>query len=417
MIKKIKVSQLKPGMFVHDFACGWLENPFFKSSLLIKDDLMVEKVILHGIHELFIDTEKGIDAEPADLPDEPVVEELPREIEFPASSIITMVAFDKRLSSLAPKELGDELPNALKVREQMESALGDIFMDVSSGHDVDISATQEFSEKMVESVFRNDSALPCIAKVQKPRKYLVSRALNVTSLMIAFAKHLGLQPSEIVKIAVGALLHDVGMLKIDQNILQKPDKITPKELNDIKIHVLYSYEIIYKASGEFQPALQMALLHHERYDGSGYSQGIAGEQIPKTVRMLSIADIFDAMTTSRVYSGAINLSIANRKLLEMAALKQIDETLVQQFIRCIGIYPVGTIVRLSSGKIGIVIKQNPDTLLKPVVKVIYDGKKDCFIRPRDLDLADLPEDKADEKIASTDSGKTIKINPLDFLLA
>ena len=142
-----------------------------------------------------------------------------------------------------------------------------------------------------------------------------------------------------------------------------------------------------------------------------------GEAIPKAVRMLSIVDVFDAMTSTRAYSGAMNLSATNRKLMELAEMGQTDKSLVQWFIRCIGIYPVGTIVRLSSGKIGIVIKQNAQSLLTPVVKVIYDGKKDRFVRPRNLDLSDLPDGLTDEKIDSNDYGKSLKINPIDYLLA
>lgn len=417
MIKKINVAQLKPGMYVHDFACEWLENPFFKNSLLIKDEATIVKIVVHGIKELFIDTEKGVDARPAGLPIEPVAEELPDEIDTPGSTIVTMAAFEKKLIGIVPRDLRDELPEAMKLRREMETAMEDVFQDISSGKSMDISATREVSGKIVESVFRNNDALPCVAKAQNTGKYFVSRALNVSSLMTAFAKYLGIPPVEIIDIATGALLYDVGMLKIDTNILKKTEKLTPVEYDEIRMHILYSYEIISGAAGDIQPALQMAMLHHERHDGSGYSQGVKGEQIPEKVRMLSIADSFDAMTTKRAYSGAINLSAANRKLLEMTTPGQLDETLVKLFIRCIGIYPVGTIVRLSSGKLGIVIKQNHDSLLTPVVKVIYDGKKDCFVRPRNLDLADLPEGRENEKITSAGWEKNLKINPIDFLLA
>ncbi len=417
MIKKIKAAQLIPGMFVHDFACGWLENPFFRNSLLITDGEMIEKIIANGIQELFIDTEKGLDAVTAVLPLEPVVEELPDEIGTPGAAIVTMAAFDERLSGTPRRDLRDELPGALKLREEMETVLEDVFQSVSSGKNIDISATREVSEKMVESVFRNESALPCVAKTRQTEKYLISRALNVSTLMIAFAKFIGMQPAEIVNIAIGALLHDVGMLKLDQNLLKKPEKLTPQEYEDVKMHVLYSYEIISVSAGEMQPALQMALLHHERFDGAGYSHGLKGEVIPKSVRMLSIADVFDAMTSTKAYNGAMNLSAGNRKLVELAGMGQLDGSLVEWFIRCIGIYPVGAIVRLSTGKIGIVIRQNAQSLLKPVVNIIYDGVKDRFVRRHRMDLSEIPDDRPDGKIVATGWEKSFKIDPLDYLLA
>lgn len=417
MIKKIKSTQLIPGMFVHHFACRWLENPFFKDSILIKDTAMIEKIIVNGIHELFIDTEKGLDALPSVALPEPVVEELPDEIGIPGSAIVTISAFEKRLSGVSRRDLRDELPNALKLREAMETVLEDVFHAVSSGRNVDVAATREVSEKMVESVFRNESALPCVAKTRQAERHLITRALNVSTLMIAFAKFMGMQPEDIVNIAIGSLLHDVGMLKVDQDILKKAEKLTVREHEDVKMHVLYSYEIIFASAGEIQPALQMALLHHERFDGAGYSHGVKGEAIPKTVRMLSIVDVFDAMTTTRAFGGTMNLSAANRKLVELAVAGQVDNTLVQWFIRCIGIYPVGTIVRLSTGKIGVVIQQNPQSLLKPVVNVVYDGNKDHFVRPRRMDLSEIPDDRTEVKIESTGWEKSFKIDPVDFLLA
>lgn len=414
MIKKIKVAQLRPGMFVHDFACGWLANPFFKSRLLIKDSAMLEKVVGHGIKELFIDTAKGADVDSDDAPGDGVIAEMPDEIRTPGPIAITLGAFDQRIAGIGPEELRDELPEALKLRGAMEAALEGLFSDVSAGRDMDISPMAALSEKMVESTFRNESALPCVAKLRQTKKYLVSRALNVNALMIGFAKHLGMPPGEIRDIAVGSLLHDIGMLRVDQALLNKPQKLAPEEYERVKMHVLHSYEIIFKAAGDNQAALHMALLHHERYDGSGYSQGIKGERIPQAVRMLSVADTFDAMTTERVYNGAMNLSAANRVLLEMAALERLDEILVHRFIRYVGIYPVGTVVRLSSGKVGVVIKQNADSLLKPVVKIVYDERKAAFVKPRDLDLSD---ETAGEKVASSGALGALGVNPIEYLLA
>ena len=417
MIKKIKTTQLMPGMFVHDFACRWLENPFFQDSLLIKDIEMIEKVIASGIQEVYIDTEKGSDFAAAVLPFTPVVEEMPDQIGPPEAAFVALPFIERRLSGKSRRDLRDELPYALKLRQMAEAALEDVFDCISSGRKIDISATREVSEKMVESVFRNEFALPCIAKTGQSEKYMISRAINVSALMIAFAKYIGMQPAEVTNIGIGALLHDVGMLKLDQNLLKKPEKLTPAEYENIKMHALWSYEIIFEAAGEIQPALQMALLHHERFDGAGYSHGLKGGEIPKSVRMLSIADVFDAITSIRAYSDAMNYFAANRKLIELSSKGQLDKALVEWFIRCVGIYPVGTIVRLSSGKIGIVIQNNPHALLKPVVNVIYDSTKDRFVRRHKLDLSALRDKPDDGKIVSTGWDKSFKINPVDFLLS
>jgi len=216
-----------------------------------------------------------------------------------------------------------------------------------------------------------------------------------------------------VNLAVGALLHDIGMLRIDPAILAKPGKLTDEEYKQIKMHVAFAGEMLDDTGNVADESREIVTMHHERNDGSGYPQGLKGSDIPQAAGMAGIADAYDAMTTARVYRDSMKLAQANRKLFEIAALEQFDDKLVQAFIQCTGLYPVGSVVSLSSGKMGIVVRQNPENLLKPVVRVIYDNKRGSFIRPRDLDL--LHGNEEGDQVVPTPPDVKWKINILDYI--
>jgi HD-GYP domain-containing protein (c-di-GMP phosphodiesterase class II) len=386
-----------------------------RNSLLIENDGMIQKVLRQDIREVYIDTGMGLDVLVASPPEKTVVEEHPREITVAGPKVIVPATFEEKLAAIKPIEVGDEVPAAIKIREKAESVLEEVFAEVLAGRKPDIAAARHVSEEMVESAMRNADALPVVAKVREREKYLRARSLNVSSLMIAFSKFLGIDPHEMVEIATGSLLHDIGMLKVSEQILESGRKLTAEEFNEVKKHVAYSYDMLLGTPGVSKTILQVAALHHERQDGSGYPRGLRGEQIPPVVRMIGIVDIYDAITTPRAYGEKIQLTQANKKLLEIASLEQIDEKLTQAFISLMGIYPVGMIVRLASGKIGVVVKQNPESLLKPVVRVVYDGKRGCFVRPRDIDLLHQQDERSEEKIVAPDSENKLEIDPINFI--
>lgn len=416
MIKKIKTSQLRPGMFVHDFNCGWLENPFFSDSILIENERMIEKVVRQGIKEVYIDTGKGADAQPGGGQDPSGGEGPTKKEPVPMSKVVLLATFEERVASIKPVALGDELPGAIKLSEKAEAMLKKLFDQARDGKITDLAPVRSVSEEMVESALRNNDALPCVLKVRKTAaEYLRSRALNVSSLMIAFSKHLGMAPGEIVDIAIGSFVYDIGMLRIDRAIVESRRKLTPDEFNAVKKHVSHSREMLSGVPGISDMALELASLHHERYNGTGYPDGLSGEKIPRHVRMISLVDIYDAITTKRAYSDGVNLTLGNKKLLELASLEEIDDKLTQSFISFIGVFPIGSIVHLSSKRVGIVIKQNAANLLKPVIRIIYDERKGGFVHPKDVDLLNPPEERNDEKIVYGDPKLKQRIDPITYI--
>ena len=416
MIKKIKTSQLKLGMFVHDFNCSWFTHPFVKNRLMITDQGMIDKVISYDIKEVYIDTAQGIDIGGGVIgKGETVVAEMPEEIPTPGTPAIILDTFEETLALLKPRSVGDEIPQALRLREKAQKLLESVFADVRSGKQIDIAPTRDMAEDMVKSAYRNSAAMPCVAKLSDAGDGLLSHSINVCSLMVAFCRHAGMDAETTLDAAIGALLHDVGMLKVDPRVLSLQGQATPEEFQEQSKHVQYSYEILSETPGVPLVARQIGELHHERYDGQGYPYGLKGDNIPQIIQMASIVNTYDALTSKKANNSGLKATMGLKRIFEIAARGVLNEKLVHDFIRCMGLYPIGTMVRLSSDKVGVVIRQNPESLLKPLVRVLYDLKKDCYIRPRDLDFANLPENRQNERIVANENSSKWNIDILQYI--
>lgn len=427
MIKKIKTSQLKVGMFVHDFNCSWFSHPFMTNRLLISDQGMVDKVAGQGIKEVYIDTACGMDVA-SDTPTAKtispktaekhygtVVSEMPEELAVPGPSAVILDTFEETIARIKQRGVGDEIPQALRIREKAQRLLEGIFSDVRAGRDLDIKPIRGVAGEMVQSAYRNSAVLPCVAKLSDAGDGTLSHSINVCSLMVTFCRQMGMDADATLEAALGGLLHDVGMLKIDQKVLSHPGKMAPEEMLEFRRHADYSHEILSRLPGISATVLDIARHHHERYDGKGYPLGLAHTDIPETAQMACIVDIYDAFTSKTVQKSGLKVTQGMKMLFEISSKGVLNPVLTQAFIRSIGLYPIGTLVRLSSEKVGVVVRQNPESLLKPVVKIIYDLKKDCFVRPRELDFAALPGGREDERIAGRESSSKWNIDLLQYI--
>lgn len=211
---------------------------------------------------------------------------------------------------------------------------------------------------------------------------------------------------------VGALLHDVGKMVVPQEILTKNDRLTEEEFAQMKDHVVQSRIIMLQTPGITEESVAVAAQHHERYDGSGYPDKLKGEAISELGRMAAIVDVYDAITSDRCYHKGLSTSEALRKIFEWGKY-HFDPKMVELFIKVVGIYPVGTVVRLESGLVGVVKEPGMTNLLMPVVTLFYDKKKECYLQPRDIDLA-APENVS-QRIAGPESAQNYKINPLELV--
>lgn len=376
MIKKILVTQLQPGMFIHDINCSWMDHNFLRNSFAVHDEATLNKVRHTGVRELYIDTGKGLD-----VADAPTREETTRELEARLEAIAQTDHAPLQAAALA-----EEAHRAKKLHGEANRIVKDMLGDIRLGKQIEMEQIEPLVENIVDSIFRHQDALIPLARLKTHDQYTFMHSVSVCALMVAFSRGLKLSREIIKEIAVGALLHDVGKAKVPEVILNKPAKLTDAEFDKMKSHVVQSKLILHNTPGVSDIALDVAAQHHERYDGTGYPNKLKGEQISIYGQMGAIVDVYDAITSNRVYHKGMPPTEALKKLLEWSKF-HFNPELVQLFIRTIGIYPTGSLVRLESGRLGVVLEQHAEKLLQPRVKVFYHVGKQYYLPPEEVDLS------------------------------
>jgi len=376
MIKKISIDQLKPGMYIHDLNMGWLDHNFVRNSFAVKDGVDLRKVRETGVRELYIDTDKGLDVAHA-----PTREEATQELHQQLEAIA-----EEEKPPVRSVALVEEMHRAKKLHGEAHRIVRDMMGDIRLGKQIEMEKVEPMVENMVDSIFRHQDALIPLSRLKKHDNYTFLHSVSVCALMVAFARTLKL-PREVIKeIAIGALLHDVGKAKVPEDILNKPAKLTDAEFDQMKNHVVQSKLILAHTPGISDIALNVAAQHHERYDGTGYPNRLKADDISLYGQMGAVVDVYDAITSNRVYHKGMPATEALRRLLEWSKF-HFNPELVQAFIRSIGIYPTGSLVRLESGRLGVVLEQNAEKLLLPRVKVFYHAEKRYYLPPEEIDLA------------------------------
>ena len=336
---------------------GWVKTPE-----------SIDKLKKAGILEVIIDPNKTLidtvlEKDPIAIPQEKIKRD----------------PWQKTLSS------EQEMGKAKKLYDEAKTLQLKAFKDIEAGRNIDIAPFRELASGFMDSIFRNQDALACLTQMRQKDAYLLEHSINVSILMSIFAKHLGIEKEIIEQLTTGALLHDIGKIKIPDEVLNKPGRFTEAEFEIMKKHSLFSKEILEEA-GLTGVAVDIAGMHHERLDGKGYPFGKKGDEISQYVRMASIVDVYDALTAERVYKAGME-PIKAFKILKEGCPDSFDTGLLTKFIQCIGIHPVGTLVKLSSQKVGLVIESNPAKPLKPVVKAFYSAKHSRYTQIQNIDLS------------------------------
>ncbi len=376
MIKKIKIEHLKPGVFVHDFNCDWAGENVFISKALIKSQETIDIINSWGIKEVYIDTDLGLDVESA------------RE----AAAVQRETNAD--LHNLAAKEdpapspaisFREEVQIARKISNEAFDTIQEAMQSVQEGEPVDVENTFHLVEKMKESINRNKDALILLTRIRKKDEYTLAHSVSVSALLLSFCNFCGMPHEMTMNMATGALLHDIGKTRIPDAILNKPGKLSSSEFEVMKKHAEYSAEILEEAADLPLESYDIALHHHERYDGTGYPHGLQGRAIELGSRMSSICDVYDAITSVRCYRNGLDRVEGLRKLYEWSGY-HFDKKLTYKFIQSIGVYPIGTCVRLEDELTAVVVGST-ENVLQPVVRVFYDDNKDKSMAVREMDLS------------------------------
>jgi putative nucleotidyltransferase with HDIG domain len=403
MLKKIRVTQLKPGMYVHDMDCGWMEHPFLTDSFKVSSDKDIERMIGHGIRELYIDPAKGFD-----------VDDSPTQAEAEAVVSRQIAAVVAPIKPVEPVSLHEELVNARLVRDEANKIIGEMMVGVRHGKKVDTARLDPVVRRMSESILRNKDALLSLCRIKEKDNYTFLHSLSVGALLMNFTRAAQLKSGDMVLVGMGGMLHDIGKTMVPNRILNKPGALTPDELTTMQLHVQHGRNILSDARDITQTSFDVVAQHHERYDGSGYPLKLKGEEMSVYGQMASIVDVYDAMTSDRVYRMGMDPTLAVRKMFEWSRA-HFDPKLIQLFVRTIGIYPVGTLVMLESKRIAIVLNQDGRDLTRPVLRVVYDADKRCYVTPQDIDLSANLGHGGGDRIISHEPASKWGIDPHQFI--
>lgn len=302
----------------------------------------------------------------------------------------------------------------LKIRRLYQEARelqGKFIRQLKAGEPIDITPLAAVAEEMVDTMFSHGDAMLCLARIRAKDAYLMEHSMNVAILLANFGRYLGLERGVLRELTLGGLLHDVGKIMTPDAVLNKPGKLTDEEFGVMREHVVHSHDILLATAGITPTMLEVAANHHERLDGSGYPRRLKGAELSLYTRMSGIVDVYDAVTADRVYKQGMQPTQAFRILLK-GADHHFDRELVTRFIKCMGVYPVGTLVRLSNQRLAIVMQRNAEEPLKPVVKVIYHAGQRHYLEVQWLDLA---RSGVQESIESTVDPREFDINLARFV--
>lgn len=358
-LKTLDIDNVQEGMYVESIA---KQRGTFKitSRGRVTSQGAIDQLKAKGILEVVIDFSKQLPEEEEAVVETPV--EVPLEVSFET-----------------------EMDVAFKLHEKGKTLQKRMLESVGKNLPIDIAIPQEFTENLVSSIDRNPNALMCMTKIREKDSYLLEHSLNVAILLANFATHIGLSEEDVQELSLSGFLHDIGKIKIPDSILHKPGRLTDQEMNIMRDHVYYGTKVLIEM-GIPDSIINTVSAHHERLDGYGYPDGLRGDEISKFGRMIAIVDTYDAITADRCYKAGMSSKKALQILLKDSPAKY-DEELVEQFVQCIGIYPVGSLVKLNNEKIAMVLKQHPVQSNKPLVKVFYSVRGGHYLSPTEIDLA------------------------------
>jgi HD-GYP domain-containing protein (c-di-GMP phosphodiesterase class II) len=413
MLKKVDSSQLRVGMYLHDLECGWMEHPFVRGRFLLSSEDEIRKIHAAGIRIAVIDASRGLDA--CDAPAEAGaagVAEVPAETESGLAELAELAA----AAAPAPvrTSMAEELQRAIKIRRQAAGLVREVMQDARLGKAVQLDRVEPVVESITASILRNPGALLGLLRIKSKDDYTFLHSVSVCTLLVAFCRSRGLDEETTYQAGLGGLLHDTGKALVPDHILNKPGRLTDEEFAVIKRHPRDGYEILMKTPAIGPIPLDITLHHHERRDGSGYPDRLAGDAIGELAQMAAIVDVYDAITADRVYHKGIPAAEALRKILEWSKC-HFNPGFAQEFVRCVGIYPVGTLVLLESGRLGVVVEPHETSLLTPKVNVFYNTRSETYIRPETLDLARGLGFGGGDRIVSPELPGKWQVDPLQFM--
>lgn len=385
-LQQISVDELKPGMYV----VALYETPETKIKInsegYIKTEQIIEQLQSSGVHFVSVDPSK----------------------EKPVDSIDKVLGQEH--DDIVSDNLATEIKKAKNIIDDAKKIQQEFINSFKSADKVNLQTAEKITLSIIASVFRNQDALLCYSNLRDKNSYLMEHSIKTSILMTLFARFLKFDDKTVRQLSLGAFLHDTGKALIAEEIINKPGKLTEQEYGKVKNHINLALKRLTKINALNEITIKVIKEQSECLDGSGYPNGLKGDEISVYGRMMNIIDRYDAMTSERVYKSSIAPIKAFKKLMAETPDK-LDQELVEQFIQCLGVYPIGTLVKLESGKVGLVTKLNNKKPLNPFVQVFYNVRLNQTIPIKEIDLS---QPKFNDQIDSCVKPEEFNLNLLGF---
>lgn len=420
MLKRIRTEDVTLGMFLHKIEGSWLSHSFWKRRFLLESHGQLDDLRSSDVEWVTIDVSRGCDVAPvvvaaplvADAEAEAALAPVtpPAVVRRDAEGGRRAQIFDRARQAeqegaaaaaparatpyrpvvvrggIAPgsRTLGGELGAASEIAQRSRQTMRDLFAQARLGKTMDVAAVEPLVDDIMHSIQRHPHAFNGVVRLMKTSDYLHTHALAVSALMINLSIQLGLRQHQVREAGLAGLLMDVGMGHVPQEIYDKEGELTPAEEQIVQSHTQLARDFMSVECEIPESVVDVCLHHHERFDGTGYPHGLAGQEISLFARMAAICDIYDAMTSRRTHK----LGMDPAEVIEImrADMSRMDPDIFEAFVRAVGIYPVGSLVRLSSDRLAVVLDQNSKNPTLPRVRVFHSIAQGGPVEQEDVDL-------------------------------
>jgi len=404
MLKIISTHQVVIGMYIHSLKGAWVDHPFWKTQFVLDDIQDLKKLQSSIIKQVVIDTAKGLDLPVTHVENQVAVVSAES---HPAPDVEAEIVAPVKVKKSSTAQ---ELREASRIIKESKRAVASMFNDARLGKVVNVDTAMSLVEDIAASIDRNEGALISLVRLKTKDDYTYMHSIAVCAMMTALAQELGLGETEIKQAGLAGLMHDIGKAAVPLDILNKPGALTDQEFSMIKLHPEKGHELLLKASIDDPVTLDVCLHHHEKIDGSGYPKRLKGDQISLFAKMGAVCDVYDAVTSNRPYKVGWEPGMSLQRMAQWK--NHFDQIVFKAFVRSVGIYPVGSVVLLKSGRLAVVIDQSTKSLLQPIVKVFFSTKSKARIQ---VEVVDLSKPSAMDEIVGHESARTWGIHDVHEL--
>lgn len=397
--RKISVLDLELGMYVSELDRPWLESPFLIQGFILRDDQQITQ-LQQLCNFVYVDEQKSKIAIKVEKLT-PIVEKnegVKVDVSKPRAAKKALGKGGKIADLPPPPEptvgFTKEVEQAQQIHEEMGSVVHKMYDSIGRNKVPDFKQVEGVVEQVVYSLNRNEYALEWMTQLKDKDRFEAQHATNVSIYAVKLGRHLGLGDDVLKTLGMCGMMHDIGKLKVPNHILMKPNKLLSNEREIMEKHADIGVKILKQTPNVPLEVINTCQKHHERLDGSGYPDQLQGEQIDLLTQITIIADVYDSITSENLYNPGFSASHAMSELFKLKG-KHYDDELVEAFIRAMGVYPVGTVIEMHSGEVGIVISNSDRYKLNPSVIMILNNKKKQFEKPHILNTATLKNEDDD----------------------